>query len=248
MSLFPDEIEKQVYEVDYKKMKAEGYPFVPFATWKDIVVALGVLVALIFCIAYFGVHYDAPADPTSQFLPRPEWYFMFLFELLKYFPGPWAIIPVAILPGAIGGVLIALPFLDRNPYRSIGKRPYALVGALVSALLLVGLTVKPYMDDARDPHSRELQESAEKQAEEFRKGEMFAGPSGKLLFQSNCVVCHGAAGNQIPNVALLGKAFIADRNVVEILTNGKGGMPAFKGKLQPNEMEAISAYLKAEAK
>lgn len=248
MSLFHDEIEKQVYDHDYKQMKAEGYPFVPFATWKDIVVALGVLVALILAVAVWGVHYDAPADPTSQFLPRPEWYFMFLFELLKYFPGPWAIIPVAILPGAIGGVLVALPFLDRNPYRSIGRRPVALASALISALLLVGLTVKPYMDDARDPHARELQEKAHLQAEELRKGELFAGPSGSLLYQSNCTVCHGAGGDTIPNVKLLGKDFIASRNVVEILTNGKGGMPSFKGKLQPEEMAAIEAYLKKEAK
>jgi mono/diheme cytochrome c family protein len=243
------EIHKRIYDVEYKKMKEAGYPFHPFATWKDVVVAMVVLCLLLGFTALWGVHFDAPANPTSQFLPRPEWYFMFLFQLLKYFPGLSAIFPVAIIPGAIGAVLILLPFYDRNPYRSWKRRPVAVALMTLSMLSLFGLTALAYVQDHNDPHARELQEAADKAAEAAQKAGLFAGPDGATIFSSTCAACHGQSGTNIPGVALLDKNFIGARNVEEIVTNGTAkGMPSFKGKLQPEEIKAVADYLKATAK
>jgi mono/diheme cytochrome c family protein len=243
------EIDKRVYDYEYKKMKEQGYPFHPFATWKDTVVALFVLVLMFAFTAAWGVHFDAPADPTAQFLPRPEWYFMFLFELLKFFPGLWALFPVAIIPGVGAAALALLPFYDRNPYRSWKRRPVAVALMTLTMLSLVGLTELAYWQDAHDPHARELQEAADKAAAASEHSGMFAGPSGEAIFAGTCAACHGTSGTNIPNVRLFDKSFIASRDVVDIVTNGRaGGMPSFKSKLNPEEIQAVAAYVKATAK
>lgn len=243
------EIDKRVYEYEYKKMKEAGYPFHPFATWKDVVVAFLVLAILLGCTAVWGVHFDAPADPTAQFLPRPEWYFMFLFELLKFFPGLWALFPVAIIPGAAGAILVALPFFDRNPYRSWKRRPLAVGLMTLTVLSLVGLTEFAYYQDAHDPHAHELQEAADKAAEAAQAEDMFAGPNGAIIFGSTCASCHGATGTNIPGVRLFDKAFLADKDLNDIVNNGTNkGMPAWKGKLQPEEIAAVIDYVKKTAK
>lgn len=245
----PSEIHKRVYDVEYKKMKEQGYPFHPFATWKDIVVALLVLLVLLGCTALWGVHFDAPADPTAQFLPRPEWYFMFLFEMLKFFPGLWALFPVAIIPGAAGLILVALPFFDRNPYRSWKRRPVAVTLMSLAMLTLVGLTELAYYQDAHDAHAHELQEAAEKAADIAQSQPMFAGPSGEALFAGTCAACHHADGKGIPGVSLFEKSFIGSRDVVTIVTNGtKLGMPSFKDKFSADEIKAIAEYVKSTAK
>jgi menaquinol-cytochrome c reductase cytochrome b/c subunit len=247
MSLIDDPIEKQVYDVEYKKMKEKGKPFHPFTTWKDIVVALGVLVLLITLTATLGVHLDAPADPTSEYLPRPEWYFMFLFQLLKMFP-PWAIIlPAAIIPGLAGAALLLLPFYDINPYRQWHKRKLAVTVMGLGVFAVVFLTGQAYWDDAHDPHAQALLKGGgeKPEAAAVTKTE---GADGEKIFTANCAMCHGASGAQIPNVALLSKSFIADRDVVAVLNNGKGGMPSFKGRLSDDEMQSVSKWLKDNAK
>lgn len=242
---------KKVHDQYYKVMKEEGEPFHPFSTWKDIVVAFAVLLILLALTFIFGVHLDAPADPTSQYLPRPEWYFMFLFQLLKYFPGPTAVIAVAIIPGIAAAALILLPFYDRNPYRSPKKRPLAVTLMTLGFLSLVGLTVLAYAEDAQhaaaNPHVVGAGTTPGGHGGAVT-GDHGGTQDGAAIFASNCTMCHGAAGTQIPNVALFDKAFIEGRDVVAVVTNGKGGMPAFGGRLKPEEIQAVADYLKSNAK
>lgn len=246
------EEQKKVYDVEYKKMKEEGYPFHPFATWKDMVVALLVLLVLLALTFTRGVHLDAPADPTAIYLPRPEWYFMFLFELLKYFPGPWAIIPVAILPGVAGAALMLLPFYDRNPYRSPSKRPVATAIMTISMLALVGLTVKAYWDDAQHAKANAHAVGTGTTAGGHAATPVAAGGEegdGAALFAANCAMCHGAEGNQMPNAPLFTTAFQTGKDLKGIVTNGSPakGMPAFGQKLKEEEIDSIVGFLKSKA-
>ena len=249
--LFEDPAEKRVYDYHYKKMKEEGYPFHPFATYKDMIAALVLLLILLGLTFIKGVHLDAPADPTSQYLPRPEWYFMWLFQLLKYFPGWTAIFPVAIIPGVIGGALMLLPFYDRNPYRHWSKRK--LGSAMMTGLMafIIGLTVLAYYEDAKDPHAQQLLASGSSSSHGTTGSTGTppgAAPDGQAIFSANCVMCHGAEGKNIPNVDLKSKAFVEGRDLVAVITNGKGGMPAFKGRLKDEEIQAVSKWLKDTAK
>ena len=63
----------------------------------------------------------SPIPADAAYIPRPEWYFLSLFELLKYFPGPFEPVATMVIPGAVVGFLLALPFLDRGPER----RPFS---------------------------------------------------------------------------------------------------------------------------
>lgn len=247
---FDDPAEKRVYEYDYKKMKEEGYPFHPFATYKDILAALALLLLLLALTFIRGVHLDAPADPTSQYLPRPEWYFMWLFQLLKYFPGWTAIFPVAIIPGVIGGALILLPFYDRNPYRHWSKRIPATI--MMSGLMafIVGLTALAYYEDAKDPHAQQLLAGASG----GDHGTTTTAPAGgardgQAIYTAECAMCHGAEGKNMAKVDLMSKASLASRDLEGIIRKGTpAGMPPFEGKLKDDEIKTLVKWLNDHAK
>src|SRR3989304_1524948 len=120
------EQEKQEYLERYREAKAHGVPFFPDIIFKDVVVSALVFVILI-SLAYFaGVTTEARADPAdTTYTPRPEWYFLFLFQLLKYFPGNLEVIGVMVIPTLFIVLLLALPFIDRRPKRDFLSRPFA---------------------------------------------------------------------------------------------------------------------------
>ena len=93
------EKEKQNYLKQYKEQKEKGVPFFPDILFKDAVVALIVLLILLALTIFVGVSLEEQADPTdTTYNPRPEWYFLFLFQLLKYFPGELEVIGVVVIP------------------------------------------------------------------------------------------------------------------------------------------------------
>jgi ubiquinol-cytochrome c reductase cytochrome b subunit len=116
-------------------------PFYPYHAVKDTI-AIAVVFSLLLT---FAVMIPAPlddiADPTDDsYVPRPEWYFMSLFQLLKYFPGPLEPIATVVIPGLVVGLLLLLPFLDRGPDRHPAKRPLIMAGFTVVGLGIVSLT------------------------------------------------------------------------------------------------------------
>jgi hypothetical protein len=124
-----------------------GRPYHPYHTLKEAVVAIAVLSVVFVLARQLGAPLEAEADPTDQaYEPRPDWYFLAPFKLLKLFEGPYELIGSVGLPGLFALVVVLLPFLDRNPERRLGKRPIALCGGLLFILLGVGLTVLGAMD------------------------------------------------------------------------------------------------------
>jgi len=129
------------------KLEHTEETFYPSFLFKEIVVMMliFILVAVILAIV-FPVGLGDPADPTDNlFIPKPEWYFMSLYQLLKYFPGKLEIIATAIIPS--GGIiaLLLLPFIDRNPEIRPTKRPLAmamLLFAVISIILLTAIGLK----------------------------------------------------------------------------------------------------------
>src|SRR4030042_3222522 len=120
--------DRQEYLEKYHKQKEAGVPFFPDILFKDAVIALLVFLALITLAALLGAPLEAKADPAgTRYTPRPEWYFLFLFQFLKYFPGKLEIIGAFIVPTLLILGLLALPFLDRSPRRHFAGRPLVLV-------------------------------------------------------------------------------------------------------------------------
>ena len=107
-------------------------PFYPYHALKDTI-AVSIVFALLLAMAIvFNAPLDAVADPTdAAYVPRPEWYFMSLFELLKYFPGRFEPVATVIIPGLVIMLLLLLPFLDRRPDREPAKRPLVVGGFCV---------------------------------------------------------------------------------------------------------------------
>ena len=121
--------------------------FFPAQTARDVTVVSIVLIAL-FVLAWRGMPaMEGPADPTdATFIPRPEWYFLGLFQLLKYFPGRLEVIGAVVIPTALGALLALLPWLDRGPERDPRRRRVVTAGVLVGVVAVVALTTLGWRD------------------------------------------------------------------------------------------------------
>jgi ubiquinol-cytochrome c reductase cytochrome b subunit len=120
----------------------EPRPFFPYHAARDVTMSMAVGVALA-ALAWKGAPaLEPPADPTgSGYVPRPDWYFLGLFQLLKYFPGRLEVIGAVVLPGVAMTLLALLPWIDRGPSREWRARKAVLAGFTAAAAGLAALTV-----------------------------------------------------------------------------------------------------------
>jgi quinol-cytochrome oxidoreductase complex cytochrome b subunit/mono/diheme cytochrome c family protein len=179
-------------------------PFFPGQLFRDVAFSMLVVGAIALLAAGGGSHLDAPADPSGDYHPRPEWYFLFLFQLLKYLPGALELLGTVILPGIAVGFLFVLPFLDNKPSTRVRDRLPWLAPILVGVLGIVGLTMQAFSDDAKDQayqesivHSKARAERAIALAgsgipvggplEMLRRDPMTQGPD---VYGQQCASCH----------------------------------------------------------
>jgi len=153
--------ERQRVFKQYKEdVKERGKPFFPFAMWHDTIMScVTVLVIVALAVVWkwsvpgnhantssglLGKLYDTPADPgTFSFVPRPDWYFYFLFYLLRIFKWPNSVILGTVgIPTILILLLISMPFIDIRPERHPLKRPVAMVAAVLVVLSMGILTYK----------------------------------------------------------------------------------------------------------
>jgi ubiquinol-cytochrome c reductase cytochrome b subunit len=133
-------------------------PFFPWHVMKDTVMMAAVFALLVAVVVSFPAHLDEVANPAdASYVPRPEWYFLSLFQLLKYFPGPLEPVGTLVIPGLIGLALFLLPFIDRTPNRHPfrGSRRAVTAGMVllvggVSHLTILGLRDAPARYDPED--------------------------------------------------------------------------------------------------
>src|SRR5919198_6091853 len=111
--------EKEQYLQEYDVLKKKGKPFFPYAVLKDSTMAFVVLIVVVVMSLVLGAEQGPKADPTTtSYVPRPEWYFFFLFELLRVLKPPY-LVPLATIgiPTIAMILLFLLPFYDRGPER-----------------------------------------------------------------------------------------------------------------------------------
>ena len=119
-----------------------GKPFYPDQVFEDVVGMLILFVVLAAVALFIPVPLEGIADPTNaSYDPRPEWYFLFLFQLLKYFQGPLEIVGTFVIPTVGIVLLLFLPFLDRSERAVLWKRPVALTVTTVCVAGIAGLTL-----------------------------------------------------------------------------------------------------------
>jgi quinol---cytochrome c reductase cytochrome c subunit, bacillus type len=200
------------YKEDVQK---KGKPFYPFAMFHDTVMSLVVVVVIIAlaCVwkwtipghhsgteaGWLGPLYNEQADPgTTSFVPRPDWYFYFLFYLLRIFKWPDSVILGTVgIPTLIMVLMFALPFLDTRRERRLSRRPVAVVIFILTVIAMGTLTYKGAT--AKESLASETLGAVPGWVE---KNDLppAAVPGAKLFAQSGCLTCHTYLGSGSSNL------------------------------------------------
>jgi menaquinol-cytochrome c reductase cytochrome b/c subunit len=240
-----NQAEKETYLREYSILKNQGKPFFPYAVAKDSIMALIVMVVIIFLALMFGAEIAPKADPTTTtYVPRPDWYFYFLFEVLRVMKNVPKFTPMATIgvPTICMILLFLLPFYDRSPERRIERRPIALATGITVIAAMAFLTYSGAHTGS--PNSVDLKPPANltaAQAQMFRQGEMVVGQSG-------CEACHqiGENGNNGPgpNLTHIG-SLRPQAAIASTLINPTPPMPSFKDLAQnsPQKFKALVGFL-----
>jgi ubiquinol-cytochrome c reductase cytochrome b subunit len=238
--------------------------FYPKQAFKDSVAVLVCFAAIAALAKYSPAELGPQADPTSDYLARPPWYFMPLFQLLKYFPGQWATIPTVVLPAVLFGALFLLPFYDRREERRPLKRPVAttlLVLIIGGAIGLIYLA--KYQDRTNPEFADKLKQQEEEMHAYFAKPfePQIIGASAALVsaataeppaaYAQSCAACHGDKGEGALFTPLLGVASKPQRtkeDLLKILDDArsygiKAPMPESFPKLSQQEKEQIVNWM-----
>jgi ubiquinol-cytochrome c reductase cytochrome b subunit len=238
------------------QLQAQQEPFWPKQALKDGVFALVYLVALGFWASHNAAPLEAQADPSQPYEARPEWYFMFLFQALRYFHGPYEIVGTFVLPTAFFLILFFWPFLDRNPDRNPRRRPVAIGLLSLGSAALIGLTIFAITTDVRMREPEQVVAKAPTPPAET------AGPIQRAdvakVYNENCAACHGVDGSgklirkgmpTIPDfTSLAWQLSQTDLDITHRIVDGNEPlMPAYRDKLSQPQMLALAVYVRAFA-
>jgi mono/diheme cytochrome c family protein len=244
--------DKKEYLKRYKEKKANGELFFPHSIAKDAIVSLAVFIILIALATFAGVPNEPPANPSdSTYIPRPEWYFLWTFQLLKYFPGHLegvAIVGLGLLM-ALG--LFGLPFLDRNPKRHPLNRPIATIVMLLIVAGIVFLTIQAVVTTPAQAEAVNVGGDQKARIE-----------AGGKIYADNCAKCHGedGEGGELPDQPgeftnpLNNEDFLithSSETIFNVISYGweSLGMPPFGlsrgGGLTDPEIRAIVEFMQA---
>ena len=240
-----NQAEKEQYLRGYASLKNAGKPFFPYAVAKDGVMAVVVMIVIIFLAAMFGAQLGPKVNPTTTtYVPRPDWYFFFLFEVLRVMKNVPKFTDMATIgvPTICMVLLFLLPFYDRSPERYILRRPVALAAGLTTIFAMAYLTYSgastgsPNSVDLSPPSSLSAQ-----QASVYRAGEEVVGQSG-------CLACHqiGENGNNGPGPNLTHEGSIRRPDAIaSTLRNPTAPMPSFAGlaKQYPQKFQNLVNFL-----
>ncbi len=233
--------EREQYLREYSILKNQGKPFFPYAVAKDSLMACVTLVVIILMAILFGAELGPKADPTTTtYTPRPEWYFFFLFELLRVVKPPELVFLATVgIPTLCLVLLLLLPFFDRSPERHPLRRPIATVAGIATIAAMAYLTVLGAV--AGSPTEIELAT-----APQYEEGQ-------KVTASSGCLGCHkiGENGNTLgPNLTEIGSRLGKDA-IARTLVNPTSPMPSYQSlrdenPKQFNELVEYVASLKGE--
>lgn len=250
---------------DYTAFPGKSEAFIPNFLLKEWMVGCVVLVGFLVWVMSEAAPLGYPADPTNaSFIPMPDWYFLFLYQFLKYpyVSQQYVLIGTLIIPAIMFGGLLLAPFLDTGKERRFYRRPIA------SSLMILSLVAVTYLTVVSWSHyQHQLEEKgmtpehhvrAEKAKEAYEKGEPRPNPlkaakvpaiieaedPAMAVYQSQCIGCHAADLNGQVGPSLLG---IGNSKSVEeihdIIANGKDQMPAFAGELSNEELDQLATWL-----
>jgi menaquinol-cytochrome c reductase cytochrome b/c subunit len=249
------------YETELAAQKKEGHAFFPYAMFHDVVVNLLVVLIIVAMTivwhetaepisklhplgvnGWLGALYEDKANPAvAQTEPRPEWYFLFLFELLRVFKQPWQLLfATIIIPTILMVLLVAWPFLDTGRDRRLSRRPVGVALGLATPAVLIALTI------------------AGGAAPGVVAGTTVTGnpafdklPAAQLVSTGGfgCVGCHnfGAGGGTLGpplDKGAVANGFNNDpAKITAQITNGGNGMPAFGQQMTTDQIKQVTDFI-----
>ena len=228
-----DAREKEEYLREYSILKSQGKPFFPYAIAKDGAMACVTLAVIITLSIVLGAELGPKADPTTTtYTPRPEWYFFFLFELLRVVKPPELVFLATIGIPTICLVLL-LPFIDRSPERNPLRRPIATTAGIATIAAMAYLTIL----GATAGSPTEIDKAA---PPGLKRGQ-------EVMASSGCLGCHkvGENGNTLgPNLTEIGDKLGKDA-IARTLVNPTPPMPSYQKFQQqnPKEFDQLVKYV-----
>jgi len=224
--------DKESYLQEYEVLKKKGKPFFPYAVAKDSAMFLVVFIVIAVMSIVLGAEQGPKADPTTTtYTPRPEWYFFFLFELLRVIK-PAALTPLATIgiPTIALVLLLLLPFYDRNAERDPRKRPVATTAGV---MVIIAMALLTFLGAEAGPPT-EIEMDV---APQYEDGKVAVAGQG-------CLTCHkiGENGGTLgPELTDIGSKLSA-AGIRRTLLNPSGIMPPYS-KLPPEKLNAMVEFL-----
>jgi menaquinol-cytochrome c reductase cytochrome b/c subunit len=227
--------EREQYLREYSILKGQGKPFFPYAVAKDGAMASITLGVIILMAVLFGAELGPKADPTTTtYTPRPEWYFFFLFELLRVVKPPELVFLATVgIPTVCLVLLLLLPFYDRGPERHPLRRPIAMTAGVATIAAMAYLSILGAL--AGSPTEIDLAT-----APQYEEGKEITASAG-------CLACHkiGENGNTLgPNLTEVG-ARLGPQAIARTLVNPTSPMPPYREfqRENPEQFNKLVQYV-----
>ncbi len=239
-------VKRATYENQYHELtKRDGAPFVPYAIWKDMFFAAFIILAVAACALYFGPFGPAGRpDPTIiQTVPKPDYFFLWLYALLSLLPPSLETPALLIGPVLVIIGLLLLPFLSGEGEKSWKRRPIAVLTVSLIAITLGTFThlagTTPW-----SPHMNAW--SSDPVPDRFIHDSTALERQGALIFQvKQCRNCHSlgeSGGRRGPALDSVAVRLTQDQLIRQVIQGG-GNMPAYGNNLSPAETTALVAFL-----
>jgi menaquinol-cytochrome c reductase cytochrome b/c subunit len=245
--------------VDYSAYPGKSEAFIPNFLLKEWMVGVVVLVGILALVMSEPAPLGYPADPTNTaFIPMPDWYFLFLYQFLKYpyVSDQYIVVGTAIVPGIAFLAWMFVPFLDLGPERRFYKRP---ITSLIMFVTLIGigyLTYTSWHHYQLELKDKNIIPEHIKRAEELRNAAGGGGnaqapktggakkaaivaaddPGAAIFKKATCVACHGGELKGMPSSGIPALLGVGDKlskdDILGIIKNGRGNMtPQYKDNI-----------------
>ncbi len=242
-------------------------PFYPRQVVVDAAFALVIILVLALLAHFLPFELGSQANPAdTRFIPRPEWYYIPIFQWLKYWPGALSFVGIVVIPGIVAFLFASLPFLDRRMERRPWKRPIAVTTYVFVLLALFGLGYTSYRSDSSNPGYAAQLADQQKETEAYMSKPFepeVVQPSpglpavpadplvakGAQIYQAqSCNGCHGDAGAgtaAAPSLTGIHQRLSAEQLPALLKSPSAkmiaGGMAPLD--LKPEDLRALVAYL-----